>query len=66
MLDIGVRDLAKSASVSTATVTRFERENGGINLQSLSKIASSLEAAGVTFLDTEHGPGVAFRLDASS
>ncbi len=61
-LKIGVRDLADMAGVTTATITRFENERGGLNSVSANKIKSALEAAGIIFIDQNgNGPGVMLR-----
>lgn len=61
-LKIGVRDLAKMADVTTATITRFENERGGLNAASAKKIEKALVDAGIQFLDAggiAGGPAVA-------
>ncbi len=63
-LKIGVRDLAEMAGVTTATITRFENERGGLNSVTAAKLKVCLEAAGIKFLDAEdsaNGPGVSLR-----
>ena len=61
-LKIGVRDLAEMASVTTATITRFENERGGLNASTQAKLKAALEAAGVIFIDQNgNGPGVRLR-----
>lgn len=61
-LKIGVRDLAKLAGVTTATITRFENERGGLNSVSSAKLKTALEAAGIIFIDQNgNGPGVRLR-----
>lgn len=63
-LKIGVRDLAEMSGVTTATITRFENERGGLNSVTAEKLKASLEAAGIKFLDAEdsaNGPGVSIR-----
>lgn len=60
-LELGVRDLAEAAKVSTNTVTRFER---GEELKERTVIAirQALESAGALFIDQNgHGPGVRLR-----
>lgn len=54
-LKIGVRDLAKLADVTTATITRYENERGGINQATESKLRSALESQGIEFFN---GTGV--------
>ncbi|GAA4178254.1 helix-turn-helix transcriptional regulator [Shinella granuli] len=61
-LKIGVRELAEMASVTTATITRFENERGGLNSATRAKLRSALEAAGIMFIDQNgNGPGVRLR-----
>jgi len=64
-LKIGVRDLAAMANVTTATITRYENERGGLNSSTLEKLKTALTEAGVIFLDngaiTPGGPGVRLR-----
>jgi transcriptional regulator with XRE-family HTH domain len=57
-LKIGVRDLADMASVTTATITRYENERGGLNATTRDKIATALELAGVIFVADGRGEGV--------
>ena len=60
-LQMGVRELAEAAQVSTNTVTRFE---GGEDLKprTVAAIRAALEAAGVIFIDQNgNGPGVRLR-----
>ncbi|KQS74180.1 DNA-binding protein [Rhizobium sp. Leaf384] len=61
-LKIGVRELAGMADVTTATITRFENERGGLNTVTLTKLKSALETAGIIFIDENgEGPGVRLR-----
>lgn len=63
-LKIGVRDLAEMADVTTATITRFENERGGLNSVTEQKLRAALESAGVSFLDNGDpatGPGVSLK-----
>lgn len=60
-LKIGVRELAEMAGVTTATITRFENERGGLNSVTSAKLKAALEAAGVIFLP-ENGEGSGVRL----
>lgn len=61
-LKIGVRDLADLAGVTTATITRFENERGGLNSVTSAKIKSSLTTAGILFIEQNgNGPGVRLR-----
>lgn len=57
-LKIGVRDLAEMADVTTATITRFENERGGLNQVTAGKLRTALEAAGIEFIN---GTGVKLR-----
>lgn len=59
-LDLGVRDLAKLAGVSSNTIARFERGEE-LKASTLSAIRSALEAAGVEFIP-ENGGGAGVRL----
>lgn len=59
---MGVRDLAVMAGVTTATITRFENERGGLNAVTQSKLKAALEGAGIIFIDQNgNGPGVRLR-----
>jgi hypothetical protein len=60
-LKIGIRDLAKIASVTTATLTRYENERGGMHADTRDKVRRALEAAGVEFI-AENGGGAGVRL----
>ncbi|MBP1847996.1 transcriptional regulator with XRE-family HTH domain [Rhizobium petrolearium] len=60
-LKIGVRDLAEMAGVTTATITRFENERGGLNSVTVQKLKDALEASGIVFIP-ENGGGVGVRL----
>ena len=57
---LGVRDLAKAASVSPDTVARLER-GGTIRPATIDSIRAALEAAGVEFI-AENGGGAGVRL----
>ena len=59
-LELGVRDLATAAKVSTNTITRFE---GGEALRgrTVAAIRAALEAAGIAFI-AENGGGLGVRL----
>ena len=62
-LQIGVRELAEAAMVSTNTITRFEKGED-LKERTIIAISAALEAAGVQFLadgETANGPGVALR-----
>ncbi|RYF37824.1 MAG: XRE family transcriptional regulator [Cytophagaceae bacterium] len=59
-LQLGVRELAELAQVSTNTVTRLERGED-LYPRTLAAIRTALEAAGVEFI-AENGGGVGVRL----
>ena len=60
---LGVRDLAKLASVSPDTIARLERGED-LKESTIAAIRAALEAAGVVFLpENGNGPGVALRKD---
>ncbi|MFH0255460.1 transcriptional regulator [Roseovarius aquimarinus] len=48
---LGVRELAASADVAPATISRFESGKGGMQMRSVSALRAALEAHGVQFLD---------------
>ena len=57
-LQLGVRELAASAQVSTETVTRFEKGEA-LRPRTIAAIQSALEEAGVIFVpENGGGPGV--------
>ncbi|WP_234804051.1 helix-turn-helix domain-containing protein [Ensifer adhaerens] len=61
-LKIGVRELASLAGVTTATITRFENERGGLNQATSAKLKAALEQAGIIFIaQNGNGPGVRLR-----
>jgi transcriptional regulator with XRE-family HTH domain len=61
-LKIGVRDLADLSDVTTATITRYENERGGLNGATAAKLKASLHEAGIIFIDANgNGPGVRLR-----
>lgn len=65
-LKLGVRELAEIAGVTTATITRFENERGGLNSLTQEKLVGALETMGITFLNhgqSAIGPGVSMRPD---
>jgi transcriptional regulator with XRE-family HTH domain len=64
-LGLGVRDLAKAAGVSPATVMRFESSRGGVQSGTLDRLQTTLEDGGIIFIaaDSTGGPGV--RMKAS-
>ncbi|HEX3365201.1 helix-turn-helix transcriptional regulator [Phenylobacterium sp.] len=59
-LGLGVRDLAKAAGVSPATVMRFESRKGGVQSGTLDRLQTTLEDGGIIFIaaDAAGGPGV--------
>nr|WP_291647354.1 transcriptional regulator [Bosea sp. (in: a-proteobacteria)] len=62
-LQIGVRELAESAMVSTNTITRFEKGEE-LKERTVVAIRTALEQAGVQFLadgEVATGPGVSLR-----
>lgn len=60
-LDLGVRELAAMAKVSTNTITRFERGEA-LKDRTIDDIRAALESAGVAFIDANGGgPGVRLR-----
>jgi len=57
-LELGVRELAAMARVSTNTITRFERGEA-LKDRTIDDIRAALEAAGVVFIEANGGgPGV--------
>jgi transcriptional regulator with XRE-family HTH domain len=61
----GVRDLAKIASLSTQTISRFE--NGDeLRPTTLKKLREVFEAAGIEFIDESDDKGVGVRLAKAS
>ncbi|MAY85535.1 MAG: transcriptional regulator [Pseudooceanicola sp.] len=63
-LGLGVRDLAKSASVSPDTVARLERGEE-LKPATVAAIRTALETAGVEFIP-ENGGGAGVRLTKAS
>ncbi len=61
-LNLGVRDLATAAKVSTNTITRLERGET-LYPRTVEAIRAALEAAGVEFIP-ENGGGAGVRLKA--
>jgi transcriptional regulator with XRE-family HTH domain len=60
-LELGVRELAEMAKVSTNTLTRFERGEP-LRDRTIDAIRAALEAAGVEFIaENGGGPGVRLR-----
>lgn len=63
-LGLGVRDLARLASVSTHTITRYEGA-ADLRARTIQVLQDALEGAGATFLvDDGNGPGVRIRPQA--
>lgn len=61
-LRMGVRQLAELASVSAMTVTRFETSQSGGHADTLRKLQTAFEAAGIVFLpENADGPGIRVR-----
>jgi hypothetical protein len=57
-LELGVRELAEAAQVSTNTITRFERGDL-LKDRTVAAIRAALESAGVVFIaENGGGPGV--------
>ena len=51
----GIRDLAKHASTTAQTVTKFEN-GGNVTVDTLRKIQAALEQAGITWVPENGGP----------
>ncbi len=67
-LRLGVRDLASLASVAPMTISRLENDQSGGYAETLRKVQTALEEAGIIFIDADgEGPGVRLRksLDAA-
>jgi transcriptional regulator with XRE-family HTH domain len=64
-LNMSVKDLAASASVSTNTLVRFERGEE-LKPRTISAIRSALESAGIIFIDGDYqgagGPGIRLKI----
>lgn len=61
-LELGVRELAALAGVSAMTVTRFENGHSQGYQETLRKLQTALENAGVIFVaENGEGPGVRLR-----
>jgi transcriptional regulator with XRE-family HTH domain len=60
-IEMGVRDLAEAAKVSTNTITRFERGEE-LRERTVDAIRAALEALGVEFTNGDQ-PGVRLRKD---
>jgi transcriptional regulator with XRE-family HTH domain len=56
-LEWGVRDLARHANVSTATISRLEKRQAQLIPGNLLAIRQAFEAAGVEFIE-DHGVSV--------
>jgi transcriptional regulator with XRE-family HTH domain len=59
-LEMGVRELADAAKVSTNTITRFERGEP-LRERTIDALRAALESTGVEFIE-ENGGGVGVRL----
>ncbi|MGC1861895.1 MAG: transcriptional regulator [Methylocystis sp.] len=60
-LEIGVKELAEKASVSTNTIVRLERGEA-LKDRTIAAIRAALESAGVIFVEENgEGPGVRLR-----
>jgi transcriptional regulator with XRE-family HTH domain len=59
-LEMGVRELADAAKVSTNTITRFERGEP-LRERTIDALRAALESTGVEFIP-ENGGGVGVRL----
>lgn len=60
-LQLGVRELAEAAKVSTNTITRFEKGEE-LKERTITAIRQALESAGVIFIPSNgNGPGVRLR-----
>lgn len=60
-LNLGVRELAELAKVSTNTITRLERGEE-LKERTADAIRAALEAAGIVFIEPDElGPGVRLR-----
>ncbi|NJO53839.1 MAG: transcriptional regulator [Bacteroidales bacterium] len=60
-LELGVRELAEAAKVSTNTITRFERGEP-LRERTVDAVRAALEEAGVEFIaENGGGPGVRLR-----
>lgn len=61
-LQLGVRDLAAASGVSAMTITRFENGHSGGQAETLRKLQTALESAGVELIpENGGGPGVRLR-----
>ena len=66
LLNISQADLAKSASLHVASVRRLEAATGMRGAaETLWKIQTALEAAGIEFIPAEEGKGPGVRLKAA-
>jgi transcriptional regulator with XRE-family HTH domain len=61
MVGWGVRDLAKAAKVSSNTVSRLERGAQELQEETIAKLRTALEKAGIIFI-AENGGGAGVRL----
>ena len=67
-LDMGVKQLAETADVSTNTIVRFERGDE-LKPRTVAAIRAALESAGIIFLDGDYsgsgGPGIRLKANDS-
>jgi transcriptional regulator with XRE-family HTH domain len=62
-LEMGIRELAEAAKVSTNTITRFERGEP-LRERTIDAVKAALEEAGVEFIaENGGGPGVRLKKD---
>ena len=63
-IEMGVRELAEAAKMSTNTITRFERGED-LRERTVDAIRTALESAGIEFIaENGGGPGVRLRKGA--
>ena len=64
LLGMSQRDLSAASGISEPTIKRMENDNHGpakTTAYNAETVLLTLEKAGVVFLKTEHGPGLAIR-----
>ena len=61
-LNMSVRSLAEQSGVAESTIHRFETNRGGMHTNTLSKLQSTLEKAGIVFLAAGEDGGIGVRL----
>lgn len=66
LVGLSQEELASRAGVSRQMVLRIEKAEGSVTAESIEKVRSALDAAGVVFLDgtEQSGPAVALRRPA--